>query len=58
MLLLNFKQKKTAKNQDSSMKNGAIYVYERFRMLHLIEDVFIVFITFEKSCHAVHGVTK
>ena len=31
--------KKTAKNQYESMKNGAIYKYERYCMLRLIEDV-------------------
>ena len=41
--------KKTAKNEHSLIKNGAICVYERYCMLHLIQDVFIVFITFKKS---------
>ena len=40
------------------MKNGVIYVYERYCMLNLIEDVFIVLITFKKSNYAIHKVTK
>ena len=50
--------KKTAKNEHSLIKNGAICVYERYCMPHLIEDMFIVFITFKKSNHALRGGIK